>query len=82
MGEPRLDQTALTLVGHVALDRLAKLPPGRLRGLVFGDARTGANHLGERPVGHAFPVRERAALMPVDLRLDAVDVLEELPEQP
>jgi hypothetical protein len=81
MREPRLDQPPLALVGHVALDGLVQ-PGARGAGvLLLEDARTRAHHLGERPVADALAVGQAAALVPAEDLLQAVDVLEVLPQQ-
>ena len=54
------------------------------RGVVVVLAQAGAppDHLAERPERHPLPEGRGAALVPVDVLADAVDVLEELPRQP
>ena len=80
--QPRLDPVELVRVGDVRLDGLAQLRPRRLRVLALDDVGARPHHLGERPVRHAFAVRQAAAAPPPDCRREAVDVLVELPRQP
>ena len=82
VSQPRLHQAALALVGDVLPHCNAQLLARGGRVLLLDDPRPGPDHLGQRPVGHAFAVGEASALVPAHQLLDAVDVLEELPEQP
>ena len=81
MREPRLDQAPLPFVGHELLDRARSFSRAR-RLLLLDDPGARADHLRQRPVGDALAVRKAAALVPADELLDAIGVLEELPQQP
>jgi len=50
-------------------------------GSLFCDPRPRADYLRQRPLGNAPAVGQAAALIPPALLLDAVEVLEELPQQ-
>jgi hypothetical protein len=80
--EARLEEPALALVGHIALDGVAQLGARARAVLVLGDPRAGADHLGQRPIADALAVGQTAALVPAELLLEAVDVLVVLPQQP
>ena len=79
--QARLDEAALALVGHVLLDRRAQLLARARRRLLLDDPRARAHHLGQRPVRDALAVGQAAALVPPAALLDAVEVLEVLPQQ-
>ena len=82
LGEARLDEGLLLRIGEVLLERLAQLRARRVVPLVLGDPAAHPHHVGERPVGDAFAVREAAAAMPVGELRQAVEVLVELPREP
>ncbi len=82
MSQPWLDPSPFFGVGHVTLDRLAQLLARRLAVLVLDDVAAHPDHLGERPVRDAFPVRQAAAAVPVHVLGQAVDVFLELPGEP
>jgi hypothetical protein len=46
--------------------RLVQLPLDFFRRIAFEDSRLCLDHLAERPERHAFAVRERAAVPPID----------------
>jgi hypothetical protein len=81
MGEARLDQPSLPLVGDEPLHDRPQLRPGGLGVLVLRDPRTRPDHVGQRPVGDTLAVGQAAPALPEDLRGDPVDVLLELPRQ-
>ena len=80
--QARLDPAALRLVGDVLVQRGAELGAGRGRVIGIGDRGAAADHLGQRPEADALAVRRGSALVPVDDLGHAVDILEELPDQP
>ena len=63
-------------------DAVGQLDRRGLRRVLLGDAETLADHLGQRPEGHAFSVGQAAAPVPSRRADQAVDVLLELPAQP
>ena len=77
-----LHEGALLRLGEVLLERRRKLLARRVRRLVLADPAAHPHHVGERPVGHALPVGQAAAAMPVHLLDDPVEVLVELPREP
>ncbi len=82
MGEAGLDQPALAFVGDELVHDGSQLVAGAGRLLLLHDPGARPDHLGQRPVRHAFSIRQATALVPADEPLDPVDVLEELPQQP
>ena len=67
--------------GTCCVDRGTQLLARDRRRIVLADARAHADHLGQRPVRDALAVGQAAALVPPADVLDAVDVLEVLPQQ-
>ena len=77
-----LDQPTFAIVGDVLGERGLKLLARGGAVLPLDDLEAATDHLGQRPEGQAGAVGETAPLMPPTLLVDAVDVLEELPQQP
>src|ERR671936_625643 len=82
MRHSRLYEAALLLVHDVLDEHRPELFDRRSTLLVLRDPAAHPHHVGERPVGDPFPIRETAAPVPVRRLRQAVEVLEELPGQP
>ena len=80
--QPRLQPRAFARVGDVLLDRSTQFLERRLRRFLLEDAGAHAHHLGQRPIGDAFPVRQTAAAVPPVVLGEPVHVFLELPRKP
>jgi len=70
MGEPGFHKTPVGRVRNGALNRLSELAHRRRPVLAFENAGASTHHLGQRPVGDAFAVREAAPSVPAKLTLE------------
>ena len=81
MGQARLHQTPLALLGDELFHRTVQLLPSGCRALLLLDPGPSAHHLRQGPVRDTLSVGQAATLMPVASFLDPVEEFKEFPEQ-